>query len=161
MKERVVKKILVAALLCFCLQTGTAQADPKPWIFGWWPEHWKDQTFQHGIDHPTQSQTLQWRGNGWRPEDWAMQRDNNALQVVDGLYRADIIRRQYISKEIPTLEVGPGFYMLGGEDKRRVASMIDFTFGITSDELYGLYQLTDWRTRKIIGTYTREGLALH
>ena len=82
------------------------------------------------------------------------------MNVIRGFYTADIIRDQYVDDDVPVLEVGPGFYMLGGHDKRRVTELVDDVYGITSSKRFGMFMIYDWKTEKAIGAYTQYGLQL-
>lgn len=144
---------------------GTAQAagsgsGSKPVIWSWWPSHWRQLDFQPYIEHPTQSHTGQWDQDLWKPADWAAQRGGSGMKVISGFYKADILRSQFIDDDIPVLEVGPAFYMLGGHDKRRVMDVIDSEFQITSSKLNGMFMIRDWKTGHDIGSYTSYGLQL-
>lgn len=143
------------------LAAAAAQAQPKPTIFGWWPDHWERQFFEEPyLENGKHTHNRQWDNSPWRPEHWAQQHNGDAMEVIRGFYRARILTNQYTHNNIPVLEVGPGFYMLGGEDKRRVARMIDYVYGITTDELYGKFMLHDWRSKRAIGSYTAFGLQI-
>lgn len=132
----------------------------KATIWGWWPSHWIGLDFQPYIEHPTQTHAGQWNGENWSPADWAAQRGGSGMKVLSGFYKADILRKQFIDDDIPVLEVGPGFYMLGGHDKRRVMEMVDSEFQITSGKLNGMFMIRDWKTKRDIGSYTAYGLQL-
>lgn len=149
--------ILGVAMAVFSFSS-SAYAEPKPWVFSWWESHWDGLDFipyQNG-KHP---HNTQWDDSGWRPEHWAAQR-GGAEEVIRGFYFADILRGQYVDDGVPVLEVGPAFYMLGGEDQRRVADMVDYVYNITASRENAMFQLYDWKTREPIGAYTRYGLQL-
>ena len=136
-----------------------AQAEPKPWILGWWESHWVNQDFEPYLESAKHPHNSQWNDSNWRPDDWTQQRESD-LAVLRGFYRADVLNDQYTEDEIPVLEVGPGFYMLGGQDKRRVAEMVDSVYQITTNKQYGMFLLYDWKTDEAIGSYTQYGLQL-
>ena len=162
-----VLKIMLTGALCAMIAIPAAQAGlkgsgsgPKPTIWAWWPSHWDNLDFKPYIDHPTHVHNGQWDQDNWTPADWAAQRGGENMKVIDGFYKADIIRSQFTDDDVPVLEVGPAFYMLGGQDKRRVVEVIDDEFRITSGKLNGMFMLRDWRTRRDIGSYTAYGLQL-
>lgn len=140
---------------------GRAQAESKPWAWGWGPGHWEHlHDFQPYIEHPFQTQNTQWNNDPWTPATWAQQRGGDGKVVVDDFYKADILRRQYVYNGTAAVDVGPGFYQLGGRDQRRVAAMLDSAYGVTQNKLYGMFTLYDWNTGDPIGTYTRYGLQM-
>lgn len=132
----------------------------KATIWGWWPSHWIGLDFKPYIDHPTHTHAGQWDNENWTPADWAAQRGGSGMKVIGGFYKADILRSQFIDDDVPVLEVGPGFYMLGGHDKRRVMETVDSEFQITSGKPNGMFMIRDWKTRRDIGSYTAYGLQL-
>ncbi len=153
---------LIAFFAFICLaQAVPAQAEQK-WFGLAWPErHWEYLgNFQPFIDHPTQTHNRQWDKEPWAPSDWAAQNPDGALGVIDGFKRADIVRRFYVYRDTPAVEVGPNFYNLGGKDKQHVAAMIDEVYGITRNDIYGIYTLYDWNSHKPIGMYSQHGLQL-
>ncbi len=133
---------------------------PKPSIWAWWPWHWNNLDFIPYIDNPKQSHSSQWNHDNWKPADWAAQRGGDGMKVIGGFYKADIVRSQFIDDDIPVVEVGPAFYMLGGHDKRRVMETIDTEFQITTAKENGMFMIRDWNTRRDIGSYTSHGLQL-
>lgn len=147
---------LIAAIISF---SSMAYAEPKPWVWSWWESHWEDQQFIPYLEEGKHPHNSQWDESQWRPEHWEQQR-KSALDVVKGFYFADIIRDQYVDDDIPVLEVGPAFYMLGGHDKRRVTQMVDYVYGVTAAKENGMFMLYDWDSEEPIGSYTRYGLQL-
>lgn len=146
---------LVVVISCF---SSVSYAESKPWVWGWWESHWDNLDFipyQNG-KHPHNSQ---WDESKWQPAHWQAQRAD-AMSVVNGFYTADILRGQYVDDDIPVLEVGPSFYLLGGQDQRRVVEMVDYVFEMTNRKKNGMFQLYDWKTKKPIGAYTEYGLQL-
>lgn len=155
-----IKKLsVIAAFLVVFSFVSNAYAEPKPWIWGWWPSHWDNLDFEPYLEDAKYPHNSQWDKNPWKPEHWAQQRESGK-HVIEGFYRADIIREQYVDDDIPVLVVGPGFYLLGGQDKRRVTKMVDDVYNITSTRLNGMYMLYDWKTEKAIGAYTKYGLQI-
>lgn len=125
----------------------------------WPPSHWENLDFEPYLENGKHPHNSQWNGDKWLPTHWEEQR-GSAQSVIDGFYKADIIRKQVTDDDIPVLVVGPNFYHLGGQDKRRVTSMIDYVYNVTATSEHGMYRLEDWYTRKQIGSYTRHGLHL-
>ena len=139
---------------------GTASAGPKPWVFGWWPSHWEKLDFEKPYMYDGKSRhNTQWDYRGWQPDDWVSQRDSG-LQLIEGWYTAGILVDQYHSHKVPVLEVGQGFYDLGGFDKRRVAEVVDSVYQITSTGQNSIFRIRDAGTGKYIGLYSRHGLML-
>ena len=130
------------------------------WLGHWDPDSWEQQNDRPYIEHPSETQNTQWDNDPWSPKIWAQQRKGGAQEVIDGFYRADIIRKLYTEHGTAAVRVGPAFYTLGGEDQRRVASMIDDTYGITANKTYGMFTLYDWNNDRAIGTYTQYGLQM-
>lgn len=148
--------LLVLALLAL---PAASQADSELTPLAWQANHWKKQAFVPYLEPAKTPQHTQWNGDVWKPADWIAQRYRES-DILHDFYQADIIRDQYINWHgMPVLEVGPGFYMLGGHDKRRVTQTIDYLYQVTSSQS-GMYMLYDWRTDKPIGTYTRQGLQI-
>ncbi|MCB9990542.1 MAG: hypothetical protein H6867_04060 [Rhodospirillales bacterium] len=138
--------------------SSVSYAESKPWVWGWWESHWDGLDFipyQNG-KHPHNSQ---WDHSKWEPQHWESQK-GSGMKMVDGFYKADILRGQYVDDDIPVLEVGPAFYMLGGQEQRRVVSMVDYVFDMTGRKENGMFHLYDWKTKEPIGAYTKYGLQL-
>ncbi len=155
-------KLRFSALLALVVMLGASpvSAEPKPWYFSWWPSHWENQRFEPYLEGPKHPHNTQWSHKAWEPADWAAQRPGGAFEVIQGFYRANILRDQYVDDDMPVLEVGPNFYHLSGYDKRRVTRLVDDYYQITSNHLNAMYTIRDWRTGKPIGTYTTHGLSL-
>lgn len=151
--------LIVVSACCAVAPGALAKSGPKPWVFGWWPSHWEDQDFEPYLEDATHPQANQWDRDGWQAHHWTGQRDSDMALIRD-FYRADILRAQYIEDDVPVLAVGPGFYMLGGQDKRRVAQTVDTVYGMTLSRENGMFLLHDAMTGKPIGAYTRSGLYL-
>jgi hypothetical protein len=143
-------------------------ARPKPWLFSWWPGPRAALNFERPYLEPGKPpHNSQWDQIDWAPQDW-LRMHAAELDLIRDFYRARIINDQYVDREwfglgrpiVPVLEVGPGFYHLGGHDKRRVAETFDHVYGITGSKMFGMFSLVDWRTGDQIGTYTQYGLAM-
>lgn len=153
------KTVVLALAVAALSLSPKAYAEPKPWVWSWWESHWDNLDFVPYLEEGKHPHNSQWNGSNWEPEHWVAQR-SDGVELVQDFYTADIIRSQYVDDEIPVLEVGPAFYMLGGQDKRRVIETVDRVYGITSSKENGMFMLTDWRTREAIGAYTQYGLQL-
>src|SRR5690606_10323305 len=121
---------------------------------------WNDYTrFNPYLENGTDPHPEQFREKNWTPAAWIRQR-KNGLALVQGFYRAGIIADQVIEDDVPVVTVGPGFYRLGGQDKRRVMASLDQVYGITAQNPRGVMLLRDWHTHLPIGTYGKSGLIL-
>jgi hypothetical protein len=158
LQQTVLIAIFVITSGCLC---GNAQAGGKIWPFAWGPSHWEHlDHFQPYIDNPVQTQDLQWDNDPWSPSVWAQQRNDGEKRVVADLFKADIFRDKFVEDGVPAVQVGPTFYMLGGQDKRRVTAMLDDFYGITKNKVFGMFTLYDWNSHQPIGTYTQYGLQM-
>lgn len=156
----IIHKMAAIALTVSVLSVSSAAyAEPKPWVWSWWESHWDNQDFEPYLEAGKHPHNTQWDNNKWEPVHWAQQR-NTRSDVIKGFYTADILRDQYMDDDIPVLEVGPAFYMLGGHDKRRVTAMVDYTYNITNTVENGMYMIRDWKSGKMIGSYTKYGLQI-
>lgn len=151
----------LSALTLLAITATAAQAQPKATYWAWWPSHWENLNFPNPyLENGTHPHNTQWDDKAWAPSDWAAQRPGGGAEVIRGLYVADIFQRQYMDGKMPVLVVGPNFYHLSGEDKRRVTGLVDEYFQITSSKLNGMFVLQDWRTRRQVGLYTAYGLQI-
>jgi hypothetical protein len=157
MKINVKAILILAAIASF--HAGPARAEPKPWIFGWWPDHW-DNNFHYYLEDDKRVHNSQWKDSKWQPKDWADQRPGGGPELIKGFYTSRIITGQFQRDDIPVIEVGPGFYHLGGEDKRRVMATIDSVYGITASHDNAMILLYDWFTKKPVGLYNKVGLQI-
>jgi len=154
--------ILLFLSLAFVFSTSPSFAQEKAWIFGWWPEHWKwvEYTkFNPYLEMGKDTQNQQWANEDWYVQDWVAQ-NKDALTLIDGFFRADILREQKEDDGVPVVVVGPQFYRLGGFDKRRVITTVDAVYRITEDGTKPVIILKDWFTKKHIGIFTKDGLQL-
>jgi predicted small lipoprotein YifL len=117
----------------------------------------KDPDFHPYLDHPTQSQHAQWRTNPWQVADWAPTTSDGQAQM-DAFFRAGVLQ-DFVDGKNPTLIVGQGFYHLSGFDKRRVITLFDQLYKVTSTPAAS-FELKDWHTGRIVGLYDRAGLQL-
>ena len=140
-----------------------AHANPKPsswfWSEGPIDDHWKNLDFIPHLEDAKHPQNSQWdHVTPWKPDDWIAQRESS-MTLVQGFYDSDVLRKQYMNRGVPMLVVGPGFYKLGGYDKRRVAQTLDQVYQITSSAPDATFLIKDW-TGKPVGAYTKYGLQL-
>ena len=151
------KRIFVAITCIFILFTSaTAQAEPKPWIFSWWPGHWDDLDFHPYLEGAPHAHTSQWDDDGWTPKDWVQRTGGDELSTVRRFYKVGILQDQYVDDGIPVLVVGQPFFQLGGQDKQRVMDLIDHVYGITSTANgNGIFKICDGDEE--IGIYTKYG----
>ena len=143
--------------LCFA---NAAEQGPKPWIFSWWPSHFDKQDFNYYVENARHTHNSQWNDSLWTPEMWLARYDGNGERLIHDWYHAGIITAQYDEDDVPVLEVGPGFYRLGGQDKRRVAATVDHIYGITAMAENSMMYLYDWNSGDQVGLYTRYGLQM-
>lgn len=152
-------------LICmgiFMLLASPVRAEPAPWVFGWWPGHWEwthYKKFNPYLEKGKDTQNQQWAAEDWYVQDWLSQNQNN-FALIDGFFKADILRKQTSDDDVPVLLVGPQFYHLGGFDKRRVLTTLDTVYGITESGEHPLIILKDWHTKREIGLFTKDGLQL-
>ncbi len=139
-----------------------AFAEPKLWMFGWWPGHWDwvmYKKFNPHLENGKETQNQQWATEDWYVQDWMSQNEDN-FKLIDGFFKTDILREQTSDDDVPVLIVGPQFYRLGGLDKRRVVTTLDAVYGITEKGTHPVMVLKDWHTKREIGLFSREGLQL-
>lgn len=152
---------LLLILLVFAPQA--ARAEHKFLGLWWWPDHWKNQDFIPHYNNGTDPHHN--LGNGpvetqWTPADWIKSAGGDGTSLVQSWMNAGILKGSYKdSKGIPYLEIGPNFYHLSGNDKRRVTQTLDAIYQVTSQPPR-MYFIKDPSTQKIIGTFSKEGLNL-
>lgn len=140
---------------------GDADARSRDHLFGWldqrsiWDETKKYQPYLENAKHP---HPLQWVDRDWYAEDWLSQRDG--MTLVQGFYDAGIFKDQDTDDGTPVLIVGPNFYHLSGYDKRRVVHTLDVVYGVTERNRDAAILLKDWHTKRVIGVFNDQGLAL-
>ncbi len=153
--------ILCGFLASLAPAKGMAESKVGPFI-GWFPSHteWNMyKKYNPYLENGRHPHPEIWANDPWKPSDWIGQR-KNGLTLVQGYYNADIIRAQDIEDNVAVVTVGPNFYRLGGQDKRRVVSSLDNIYGITAQSPNGTILLRDWHTRLQIGAYTKHGLMI-
>lgn len=142
--------------------TAPAMAEPKPWPLGWWPGHWdwaEYKNFNSYLEKGKDTQNQQWSREDWYVQDWVSQSEDE-FKLIDGFFKADVLREQTEEDDVPVLIVGPQFYRLGGFDKRRVLTTLDAVYGITDRGEHPLIVLKDWHTDREIGIFNKDGLQL-
>ena len=155
-------KLLTLLAVLIAGTSTPALADLKAWKFGWWPGHekWVQYKKYHPyLENGKHSQNTQWNEENWYVEDWVSQH-GDAMELIDGFYKAAILQEQTVEDDKPILVVGPQFYRLGGLDKRRVVTTVDVVYGITENQPNRYILLKDWHTKRQIGVYTADGLQL-
>lgn len=153
-------------LLCFVVSLGVslpAGAEPKKSWWGWSKNHKRNvenNRYNPYLEDARHVQIPQWSHKDWYAEDWLSQKDG--MELVQGFYSADILNDQITNENgQPILVVGPNFYRLGGYDKRRVAHIVDVTYGVTKSKEDGSFMLMDWNSSHYIGVFDKNGLRLH
>lgn len=150
---------LIAFLALFA--AGPAHAG-KNAVFDWWPGHWdwvSYKKFNPYLETGKRTQNQQWAGEDWYVQDWLAQ-NKDAFKLIDGFYKADVLRKQTDEDGVPVLVVGTNFYRLGGFDQRRILTTLDAVYGITESGQHPVIILRDWYTKKEIGLFTKDGLQL-
>lgn len=148
------KKIAVLAVLALFL-AAPAQAKPKFLGLFWTePKNFDSPYLENGRHaHPSQ-----WRDR-WMVGDW-VRNSKEGLQQIQRFYDTQVLTDQYTRDGIPVLEVGSGFYHLSGRDQRRILTLVDTVYGITSaKEPPRVFQIRDWKTNKLLGVYSKAGYA--
>lgn len=153
-------------LVCLAVALGTfavpAMADSKATMLGWWPGHWKwaeYKKFNPYLEKGKETQNQQWAREDWYVQDWVSQHKNE-FELIDGFFKADILRQQTADGDVPVLIVGPQFYRLSGLDKRRVVTTLDAVYGITDRGSNPVIVLKDWHTEREIGLFDKNGLQI-
>lgn len=155
---RIFKLFLVFAV-CMTAFPQLSQAEPKPWIWGWWPGHWRDLDFKPYIaGDGKMTQRGLWDKDAWTPEAW-INDAGDAKRIMRDLYAVEIVADQYTNgDDIPVLVVGENFHRLSGLDQRRVLKFIDHVFQITTSEENGMFFIYDSENDDDpIGVYDKNG----
>lgn len=158
--------INVNLLICLAVLLGgsatPASAGSTPDLFGWWPGHseWAEyKKFNPYLEKGKETQNQQWAREDWYVQDWVSQYEDE-FKLIDGFFKADILRQQTSDGDVPVLIVGPQFYRLGGLDKRRVVTTLDAVYGITDRGTHPVIVLKDWHTEREIGLFDKNGLQI-
>lgn len=154
------KKILLTASLLAIMTPTAAHAGPKFYSLWWWWNHWDNQDFVPYHDNGIDQHNSQWSNSDWTPADWIQADGGDGVNLVKKWVNVGIIKGSYKdSDDIPYLDVGQNFYHLSGYDKRRVLETVDAVYQVTAHKP-GMFFVKDPATKKIIGTYSKEGLTL-
>lgn len=153
----------LAFLLSFTVlatAASAAYAGPKFMGIWWWPSHWENQDFVPHYDNGTEPHNSQWSDEKWTPADWIKTEGGDGTKLVQKWINIGILVGSYKDMNgVPYLEVGPNFYHLSGLDKRKVTETLDAVYQVTAQKP-GMFFIKDASTRKIIGTYSKQGLNL-
>jgi len=135
---RILSFLLVLAI--FSIGTlSPSYASEKPWVWGWWPSHWKGLDFKPYLGNQKIGQRSLWDNDDWTPEAW-IKDAGDEKRIMRDFYATGIVVKQYEdSDDIPVLEVGDTFIQLSGIDRRRVLQFIDHVFEITKSEENGMF----------------------
>lgn len=155
-------RIFTLLLAGVCISAPAQAEDSAKWLFNtvWPPGHFTELDFERRMLNDAKiPHNRQWDADPWTPESWISQRDD-AVKLVEGFYKAEILEDQVMHDGIPYLYVGPKFYHLSGEDKVRLAETVDKVYGITAAGENEVFVLYDDREDKSIGLYTVNGLQL-
>jgi len=151
-------KFLTIAVAAAVLFPHASYAEPKPWVWGWWPSHWRNLDFKPYLGDSKLTQRGLWDKDAWTPEAW-IKDAGDEKRIMRDLYAADILSDQYTNGDnIPVLVVGQNFKRLSGLDQRRVLEFVDYVFKITSAEENGMF-FVYYRENddKEIGVYDKNG----
>ena len=160
------KKLLLFTGLTLIAFSNAAEAKPKFMGWLWWPSHWYNQDFQPYYEDAIGPHNSQWDWQDtmpeedlWTPAKWIEASGGNGQQLVQKWFTADILREDYVKDGKARVVVGPNFYHLGGLDKERVMRTLDSVYHVTSKNSQMFY-LEDFRTHKVVGIYSKDGLDL-
>lgn len=132
---------LVVMMGFLVITSHTAMAGPKPWVWGWWPSHWRNLDFKPYLGNEQLSQRSLWDNDTWTPEDW-IKDAGDAKRIMKDLYANDIITDQYMNSDnIPVLEVGDTYMRLSTFDRNRIVQFVDHVFQITKSEKDGMFYI--------------------
>lgn len=154
-------QISALLLLSFLPLSAFASDDADMNVQKYWKNVVQEEKFMRPYlqdgKHPLNAQ---WYGKEWYAEDWLVQYERD-LDLIDGFYKADILREQVVDKdETPVLVVGPNFYRLSGYDQRRITHVVDVVYNVTAGSAAQVFKLRDWKSGRDIGHYSSTGLVL-
>lgn len=153
---------LACAAVLLGVFAAPAMAESNASMLGWWPGHSKWAEYKKSnpyLEKGKETQNQQWAREDWYVQDWVSQYEDE-FKLIDGFFKADILRRQTSEGDVPVLIVGPQFYRLGGLDKRRVVTTLDAVYGITDRGTHPVIVLKDWYTERDIGLFDKNGLQI-
>jgi hypothetical protein len=135
-----------------------SHAQAKPWVWGWWPSHWKGLDFKPYLGDSQLTQRGIWDRDTWTPEAW-IKDAGDEKRIMRDLYAVDILSDQYTNgDDIPVLVVGQNYMRLSGLDQRRILQFVDYVFKITSSEENGMFFVYYRENKsKEIGVYDKNG----
>ncbi len=155
--------VILGVFICFGAVNAPVQqakaVEKSPLRLFWWPEHWQPPVFEPYLRDSKLYHDTQWNDGDWHPQEWIDEK-GSIEAVVEGFYEARIITRQYVDGEMPVLEVGRRFLELSDQEKRRIASFIDYGFGVTKNAETGSFEIKMIKKDNPLGIYTKEGLQL-
>lgn len=141
-----------------------AQAEGKYLGFLWpKPHKYTAQDFRPYNQDPLLHQNRQWDSDGWSPQNW-VNGGKSVEDVIDGFYENGLLVKQDVNCDnIPTLKVGEKFLHLSYREQNRIATFMDYAYGLTSGAGggNGMYYLAYRRRADVIGVYTPLGLQIH
>ncbi len=153
----------LAIFALFFLMSAPTKADGggKLLDLWWWPSHWVNQDFVPHFENGTDPHNTQWNSinKNWTPQEWITQDGGDPFRLVNRWVKVGILQDRYMDGKVPVVIVGPNFYHLSGNDKRRVAATVDYVYNI-STRAPGMFYLEDWKTEERIGYYTNRQLIL-
>jgi hypothetical protein len=129
------------------------------WMFSK-PEHYEFLPLVSNHD-PKNQHPQQWDGQDWEPAAWNSQQWTPEI-VIRNLYANGTFYKQYTrgKSKMPVLEVGPTFFKLSDLDRRRSLKLLAEQSQVF-ERGHAMIELRDWRTREVVGDYTKAGMHLN
>lgn len=129
-------------------------ADLKRAMFGRRASDFR-RPYLHDASKPNFEQAID---EDWRPEYWADDK-GGVQEVLDGFYRAGIIKGQYDNDKVPVLEVGKPFLRLSPPDQRHVIEFVDYAHKITESKKHGIFYIVlEDHENELLGIYSENGV---
>ena len=113
------------------------------------PELWSSRH-----DHPSECKKSKWDDAEWNKDYWT------AEKTLKLMFKNNVLKRKYLKKGFPVLEVGPMFYKLSLLDQQRTLGLLEKTYSLF-EQGYPAFQIHDGKSHKVIGYYTKSGLSLN
>jgi hypothetical protein len=156
------KFLAIFSAVLLAVAPAHAESEGKFLDLWWWPSHWVNQDFVPYFDTATEPHNTQWNSlnKNWTPQEWITQDGGDAVSLVNRWVQVGILEDRYVDGKIPVVIVGPNFYHLSGNDKRRVAATLDYVYALSAKSPPSMFYLEDWRTEEKIGYYTNRQLIL-
>lgn len=126
------------------------------WLFDK-PEHYEFSTAVSNHD-PKHQHPAQWAGQEWDPAMWNAETTPEA--VLRRLYAVRVFSAQYQEKATPVLEVGPTFWKVSDQDRRRALKLLADHTQVLAAGGQSRIVLRDWYTKDNVGTYDAKGMQL-